>query len=121
MKTWRRPMAGWWRRNPFYVRYMLREASCLFIIAYALILLAGLYRLVQGEAAFGAWVAALRAPGALVFHGVALVFAAYHSWTWFAVMPKTLPPLPVPDRAIVATGIATALAASAALLWVSLG
>ena len=121
MKTYRRPMTGWWRRNPFYVRYMLREASCVFVIAYALVLLVGLYRLAQGEAAFGAWVAALRTPAALVFHAATLAFTGYHAWTWVAVMPKTLPTLPVPDRAIVAAGIGAALAASAAVLWVSLG
>ena len=35
MKTYTRPMSGWWRRNPYYRWYMLRELSCLFITLYA--------------------------------------------------------------------------------------
>jgi len=120
MSTYRRPMAGWWRSNAFYRWYMLREASSVFIIAYALVLLAGLYRLGQGPAAFESWVAALRSTGALVFHLVAFFLVAYHSWTWFKVMPKTLPRLPVPDAAIVIGGVAAALAASVAIVWVAL-
>ena len=31
-----RPMAGWWRRNPWFVEYMLHEATALAVAAYAL-------------------------------------------------------------------------------------
>ena len=117
MKTYTRPMSGWWQRNPFYVWYMLREASCVFITAYALHLLLGLYRLTQGRAAFDAWRGALASPESLLFHGVALVLVLYHSWTWFKVMPKTLPLVPVPDRAIVATGVSASVALSILLFW----
>ncbi|MBP6693175.1 MAG: hypothetical protein KA162_12120, partial [Xanthomonadales bacterium] len=36
-------MAGWWRRNPWFVEYMVHEATALAVVAYALILLAGLF------------------------------------------------------------------------------
>ncbi len=26
-----RPMTGWWRRDPFFVRYMIREATALMV------------------------------------------------------------------------------------------
>lgn len=125
-KTYMRPMAGWWRRNPFYLWYMAREASCLFITVYALVLLVGLWRLSQGPAAFEAWRAALAAPVSVAFHLVALVFVLYHAWTWFKIMPKTLPFVRVggrrvSDRAIVVSGAITAVAASillfAAVRW----
>jgi len=48
MKTYRRSMTGWWKRNPFYLWYMLREASCVVITLFALILLVGLYIGYQG-------------------------------------------------------------------------
>jgi fumarate reductase subunit C len=120
MKTYSRPMAGWWRRNPYYLWYMLREASCIFITAYALVLLAGLARLAQGEAAFQAWLESLSGPGSLAFHAAALILVLYHAWTWFKVMPKTLPFIRfggrrVPDAAIVSIGVASAAAASTAL------
>ena len=110
--TYRRPMAGWWRRNAFFTRYMLREASALFVLAYALLWLTGLWRLSQGPAAFAAWLQVLQHPLSLALHGVGLLFVAYHSLTWFQVMPKTMPRLPVSPRTVTAAGLGAALAAS---------
>lgn len=120
-KTYTRPMSGWWRRNPFYLRYMLREVSCVFIAAYALVLLWGLYRLSQGAAVFDAWRAALNSPWSMAFHLVAVVLVAYHAWTWFKVMPKTLPFIRlngqrVSDNAIIASGVIAAAVLSILLL-----
>lgn len=121
LRTYVRPMHAWWRRNPFYRRYMLRETTALFVAAYAGVLLVGLARLAQGRAAFEAWRAALDAPAALAFHAIALAAFVYHAWTWFEVMPKTMPFVAwrgrrLPDRAIVATGVVAALAASVVVL-----
>ena len=122
MKTYRRPMAGWWHRNPYYLWYMLREASCVFITAYALVLLVGLARLRQGEVAFEDWLENLSTTPALLFHAVTLALVVYHSWTWFKVMPRTLPFVRVggwrvPDKAIVAGGVVAACACSLAIFW----
>ena len=120
LNRYTRPMDGWWRRNPFYLWYMLREASCVFIIAYALVLLCGLYRLSQGEAAFNGWLAALATPRSIAFHGITAMMVLYHAWTWFKVMPKTLPFIHIggkrmPDAAIVTSGLAAAVVLSALL------
>ncbi|MBV8032776.1 MAG: fumarate reductase subunit C [Betaproteobacteria bacterium] len=109
-------MAGWWKRHPYYLWYMLREASCVFITAYALILLWGLRRLAQGEGPFEDWLESLGTPGSLAFHALALPVVLYHAWTWFKVMPKTLPDTRLPAAAIVAGGVAASAACSAALL-----
>jgi len=116
MKTYRRPMPGWWRRNPYYLWYMLRESSCLFITVYALILLWGLRRLSQGEVPFEDWLESLSSAKSLVFHAIALPIVLYHAWTWFKVMPKTMPYTRTPDAVIIASGIAAATLCSAALL-----
>ena len=120
MKSYVRPMAGWWKRNPFYLWYMLREASCVFVTLYALILLVGLARLAQGKAAFENWLESLSSPGSIAFHAVAFVLVLYHAWTWFKVMPKTLPFVRlagrrVPDKAIVATAVAASVICSLGL------
>lgn len=119
MKTYKRPMAGWWRRNPYYLWYMLREASCVVITVYALVLLVGLWRLTQGEVRYEDWLERLGRPWAIVFHALAFVLVAYHSWTWFKIMPKTMPRVPVPDGAIVAAGVAAIGVCSVALLWMA--
>ena len=58
-----RSMEGWWRRDPFFVRYMMREATALIVALYALVLLAGALCLSQGEAAWNGWLAGAAQPG----------------------------------------------------------
>lgn len=113
-----RPMRGWWRRNPYYVRYMIREASSVFLAIYAVILLVGLLRLAQGEAAYDTWRAALTSPVSMVFHWLALLTVGYHAYTWWKVAPKTAPDIrvagrPLPEIVITAGGWLATLGASA--------
>jgi succinate dehydrogenase subunit C len=46
-----RSMRGWWKRDPFFVRYMVRESTALAVAAYSVVLAVGVVRLAQGEAA----------------------------------------------------------------------
>ena len=113
-----RPMAGWWRRNPFVVRYMAREASALFVAAYALVLLWGLVRLGEGREAFEAWLLALASPASIALHVVLLAVFAFHTVSWFRIMPKTLPPIAVAGRRLspgVVTGLGLAASAACSL------
>jgi fumarate reductase subunit C len=116
LPSWRRPMRGWWRRTPAWRRYMLREATALFVIAFALVLLAGLVQLARGEAAWEAWKAALASPPMLLLHALAIAAFGWHAWTWFQVMPKTLPALPVSAGAITAGALVAAVVASLAVV-----
>ena len=116
-----RSMDGWWRRDPYFVRYMIREWSSAFFAIYAIILLVGVYRLSQGEAAYSTWLSALASPASILFHCVMLLFALYHTWTWFKVMPKTMPLIFVngrklPPLAITVGGLALALGATVVVL-----
>ena len=86
-----RPMQGWWRRDPFFVRYMIREVTALAVLAYAIVLAVGVVRLSQGEAAWNGWLTALRSPGSIVLHLVLLFSFAVHAKSWFEIMPKTMP------------------------------
>ena len=117
VKTYVRPMAGWWRRNPYFVRYMIREGSSVFLAIYALVLLVGLYRITQGQAAWEGWLAAMTRPISLLFHWVALITVGYHAYTWWKVAPKTAPDLrfrgqPLPELVITGGGLAATIGAS---------
>ena len=100
-----RSMRGWWRRDPFFVRYMLREATAVAVLVYALILTAGVVRLAQGEAAWNGWLAALRSPWAVLLHLALLGAMMFHALTWFEIMPKTLPALLIGGRRVAAATI----------------
>ncbi|MHB1123991.1 MAG: fumarate reductase subunit C [Ramlibacter sp.] len=86
-----RPMQGWWRRDPFFVKYMIREVTAVAVLVYAIILMVGVVRLSQGEAAFNGWLAALQTPGSILLHLVLLVSMVVHAKSWFDIMPKTMP------------------------------
>jgi len=100
-----RPMAGWWRRDPFFMRYMIREATALAVLAYAVVLTLGVVRLAQGEAAWNGWLDALRSPASLLLHAVLFVAMIIHAKSWFEIMPKTMPMLFVGGRRVAASTI----------------
>jgi fumarate reductase subunit C len=78
----------WWLKQIFYTKYMIREGTSILITLYSLILAWGVLRLSQGEEAFNAWLSALQSPFAIVIHLVMLIFALYHTITWFSLAPK---------------------------------
>jgi fumarate reductase subunit C len=98
-------MRGWWRRDPFFVRYMMREATALAVAVYAIVLLVGVVRLSQGEAAWNGYLGALRSPWMLLLSLTLLVAMIYHAWSWFDIMPKTMPMLFVGNRRVAAATI----------------
>ncbi len=111
----------WIFRHPRYLRYMAREFSCLFIGAWTLMLVWGLKELGEGPAAWAAFLDCLKSPASIVFHMVALGFAAYHSYTWFNLTPKALPLQFgedfVPDAVIAGAHFAAWAALSFAILY----
>ncbi len=106
-KPYVRSMNGWWRKNPYFMRYMFREASAVFLAVYAVILLVGVFRLSQGEGAYNAWLAVLTNPLAIVFHLIALLAVSYHAYTWWKVMPKTMPMLRISGKRISEIALST--------------
>ncbi len=54
-RPYTRSMAGWWKRDPYFIRYLAMEATSVLVAVYALILLIGLFRLSQGELAYNRW------------------------------------------------------------------
>lgn len=115
-----RPMRSWWRRDPFFMCYMLRETTAFAVAAYAIILCVGMVRLAEGEGAWNGWLAALRTPWSLLLHGVLLVAMVVHAKSWFEIMPKTMPILFIGGRRVAAStitraGWAAAIIACAAL------
>ena len=116
-----RSMDGWWKRDPFFVRYIVMEATAILVAVYAVILLVGLLRLSQGEAAYGGWIEALRSGPSILLHVVILAVFLYHLWSWFKVMPKTMPMIfmdgkKVPPETITYTGVTLAVVVNVIVL-----
>jgi len=83
--------SAWWLRQPRYIRYMMREMSAAFIGIYVLLLITGLYALSRGWDAYESFLATVEGPVGLAFAVVAILFATYHTYTWFQVTPRAMP------------------------------
>ncbi len=118
---YRRPMGRWYLR-PFYLFvYTLRELTAVFVLLYALVLLAGLAALAAGPDAWAGYRQALTHPLSIGLHGLILVAALYNSMTWFMVAPKAMPAVfigtrPLPGLLITLAHIVVFLLVSVALL-----
>jgi len=82
----------WWAHAP-YRAYTIRELSGVALAFYAAILLAGLVSLTRGPAAFESYRQFLASPLSLLIHLLLLTAAVWHMWTWFQILPKTMPKL----------------------------
>ncbi len=82
---------SWWLEQPRYIRYMMREISAVFIGIYVVVLIVGLFQLSRGEAAYEEFLATAEGPAGLTFAVFAMLFAIYHTYTWFQVTPKAMP------------------------------
>jgi len=100
-----RPMAGWWKGNAFFVRYMVREATAVAVWIYALVLTVGALRLGQGEAAWNGWLESMKSPLSLSLHLVLLVCMVVHTYSWFEIMPKTMAPMVINGERVSAARI----------------
>jgi fumarate reductase subunit C len=82
---------GWYLKQPRYLRYMSREVTCIFIGAFALLLLCALERLSKGQAAYESFLAALTGPWSALGLLLVLAFAVHNTTSWFNVTPKAMP------------------------------
>lgn len=123
-RPYMRTMDGWWRRNAYFKKYMLREVTAFFVAGYALVLLAGVIRLSQGPAAFNEWLAGLGSRWSIGLHVILLVIFLYHTYSFFEIMPKTMPPVVVGGKklsraAVTNIGLAASAVASIAVFLIA--
>ena len=92
-KPFVRPVSktGWWLKHPRYMRYVSREVTCVFIGAFALLMLCTLERLSKGPEAYASFIAAIQSPMSVIGMLLVLIFALHNATSWFNVTPKALP------------------------------
>jgi len=82
--------ATWWLKKPAYTWFMIRDVTSVFIAGYCVFLLVLLARSSRDPAEFAACFERLKSPLSVVLHLIALVFAVYHSITFFNLTPRVL-------------------------------
>ena len=81
----------WFMSQPRYKRYMAREVTCIFILAYTFLLIWALGSLANGEQAYAEFLDALNSPLGVLFNLAVLVVTVYHSASWFNTTPQAMP------------------------------
>lgn len=81
----------WWTADPFYRRYMLREATVLPLILFTLFLTFGLGALVKGADAWSQWLSFMGHPVVVIISVLALAGSLFHAHTFFGMMPQVMP------------------------------
>ncbi len=106
--TYRREIKRtWWTQIPFYIMYMVREGTAIFMLLYTMHLMVGLNALSQGKEAFVSWSNAQNTPFLMGFAFICFVMAMYHTATWFFATPKVMP-IQIKDKKVPAKVIISA-------------
>ena len=115
-----KPSLSWWLTKRSYFLFMLRELSSVFIAIFLIVFLIQLYQLTRGPEAYLAFAQRLSSPGWLIFNFVVLLFALFHSITWFQssaiVLPLRIGEREVPRNVVVALNIGALIVVSLVIL-----
>ncbi|MHC4448129.1 MAG: succinate dehydrogenase/fumarate reductase transmembrane subunit [Planctomycetota bacterium] len=99
MSRYRTPLPWYWfTRKRGYWKFMLREATSVFIAGYLVWLLVWLARLGSGPEAYPAMMESATSPAGTLLHLLAIAAAVYHSVTWFNLTPRIMPMYVKEDR-----------------------
>jgi fumarate reductase subunit C len=113
------PPSWWWTKSSYFL-FMLRELSSVFIAIFLVVFLVQIYQLTRGPEAYAGFVRKLSSPGWIIFNTIALLFALYHSITWFfssaIVLPLRIGEREIPRNVFVALNIAALVVISLIIL-----
>ena len=91
LKMYHRPMSfWWWLERRAYFQFIVRELTCLFVGAFAILTLLQVRAVGAGPEAYAAFAAMLRSPACIAFSVVAFLFVVFHAVTWFPLVPTTI-------------------------------
>lgn len=111
---------SWWLSKPSYFLFMLRELSSVFIAIFLVVFLIQLYQLTRGPEDYAAFARKLASPGWILFNLITLLFALYHSITWFQssaiVLPLRIGERELPPNLFVALNIGALVVISLVIL-----
>src|SRR5216684_5122672 len=114
----------WWLARWPYLKFILREASSVFVAWTVVFALLQIRALTRGPAAYAEFQHWLRSPLLLALNVVSLLFVIFHAVTWFNLAPKAmvirLRGKRVPNLAITAPNYVAWVVISAAVAWILL-
>ena len=121
-RWYRRQVSTWWwlARWP-YLKFILREISCVFVVWFVVVLLLQIRALSRGPESYAAFERWLQNPLIVPLNLIALFFVVFHAITWFNVAPRAmairLGGRRVPDLWIVGANYVSWAAISLVVVW----
>jgi len=114
----------WWLTRWAYLKFILREASSVFVAWIVVVTLLQIRALSQGAADYTEFQNWLRSPFVLALNAVSLFFVIFHAVTWFNLAPKAmairLRGKRLPSLAVSAPNYVAWVVISAAVAWIVL-
>lgn len=112
----------WWLTRWVYLKFILREASSVFVAWTVILTLLQIRALAAGPASYAEFQDWLRSPLLLALNAVSLFFVVFHAVTWFNLAPKAMVVRVggkrLPNLAISAPNFAAWAVLSAAIAWI---
>jgi len=114
----------WWLKRWAYLKFILREASAVFVAWAVIVTLLQIHALTRGPADYAQFQNLLRSPVVLALNVVSLFFIIFHAVTWFNLAPKAmavrLRGKRLPSVAVAGPNYLAWLVISAAVAWILL-
>jgi fumarate reductase subunit C len=114
----------WWLTRWPYLKFILREASSVFVAWVVVVTLLQIRALTRGPADYAEFQNWLRSPLLLALNTVSLFFVLFHAVTWFNLTPKAMVirfhGKRLPSLAVVAPNYIAWVVISAAIAWILL-
>ena len=114
----------WWLARWAYLRFILREASSVFVAWIVVLTLLQMRALRRGPADYAEFQRWLQSPLLLALNTVSFFFVVFHAVTWFNLAPKAmairLRGRRLPGLAIAAPNYVAWVAVSAVVAWILL-
>lgn len=114
----------WWLTRSAYLKFILREASSVFVAWIVVLTLLQIQALARGPADYAEFQNWLRSPLLLALNTVSFFFVIFHAVTWFNLAPKAMSirvrGKRLPALAIAAPNYVVWVAISAAVAWILL-
>jgi fumarate reductase subunit C len=86
----RRISTYWWLKKGWYLAFILRELSSIFIAWFVVYLLLLVGAVSQGESRYREFLAWSGSPVVLLLNIVTLGFVVFHAITWFNLAPQAM-------------------------------
>lgn len=111
----------WWLRKWYYLKFVLRELSSIFVAYFVVITLLQIRSLSRGPETYARFEERMRNPLIIALNAISLLFVLFHTITWFNLAPRAmvvrLGGKRVPDTLIAGSNYVAWLAISAAVAW----